>query len=480
MTDKAVPNTLEQKLDAGHKVADGAKAETVATDPKNSAKARRMEMLAVLGAHSPTLDQLKKDQQLNPSAIARPFTLVSESGHEISSTPKPDGARAQERGEITANKNEVRDSVNHTDAAAEAKAHAAIEKKYGVHVVIKDGRAEYHLQAGNKDTTLFTLPEGDIKDAEKYLAAEVQKREGALNARYGATFSSSTDTIPTVSANGDSGTETGRYATCRPPRLDELVGVEAALAHCQPSDRSLGNAGTKFYFLRDGQHYAENRAGGANYIKGDPPKVFIDPSEHINAPTEADRQSMHSPRSMEYDITHELTHNAQYRLGWDNAIDKNKKADGHAQAETLESSTAKEMGWVRTTDGHYYLMGKDGTFFQCNPSNPNQWFAFKPDKHGTLQKVENSQVNSQFVREHALVTPPTNYFSNPKEEMAECLTLYRLGSGYQEILARNPVLFSLTQKIDQDDINKTYPPRGHTPSVVRRSDGTLERAKESQ
>jgi hypothetical protein len=98
MTDKAVPNTLEQKLDAGHKVADGAKAETVATDPKNSAKARRMEMLAVLGAHSPTLDQLKKDQQLNPSAIARPFTLVSESGHEISSTPKPDGARAQERG----------------------------------------------------------------------------------------------------------------------------------------------------------------------------------------------------------------------------------------------------------------------------------------------------------------------------------------------------------------------------------------------
>jgi hypothetical protein len=59
--------------------------------------------------------------------------------------------------------------------------------------------------------------------------------------------------------------------------------------------------------------------------------------------------------------------------------------------------------------------------------------------------------------------------------MAECLTLYRLGSGYQEILARNPVLFSLTQQIDQADINKTYPSRGHNPSVVRRSDGTLER-----
>jgi hypothetical protein len=495
MSDNRMPSPPEQNLDTGHKAGDGAKVETAPTDPKENARARRMEMAALIGTFSGTLDEFNKAQKLDATAAPRPFTLVSEAGKEISSTPNANAAAAKETvnsilstrqlenktglphaaqdGEAVHQvgeqaRLEARDLPNET---LEVKERAAIEKKYGVHVEIKDGKAEYHLRAGGKDTTLLTLPEGDIRNAEKYLEAEVHKREAALEKRYGARFSTDNSTISTVTADGTSATPTGNRATCRAPRLDELVGVEAALTHSEPSNRSVTGAGTEFYFLKEGQHYVENREGGANYIKGDPPKICIDFNEHTNAPTEIDRQSLHTFRSMEYDITHELAHNTQYRIGWQSNYDKNH------QDSTIEDWAAGQLGWKKVGT-EYFLEGKDHYYYKSDPKNPDLWFAYTRDKNGAMHQVQNFKTNSQSVREMAVVTPPTNYFVNPKEEMAECLTLYRLGPEYQKLLAKDPKLFGLIGQFDQLDINKTYPTKNNLPTHIRGSNGSLEEVQQ--
>ncbi len=61
-------------------------------------------------------------------------------------------------------------------------------------------------------------------------------------------------------------------------------------------------------------------------------------------------------------------------------------------------------------------------------------------------------MNAEQVRAHAKVTPVSNYFKNPQEMAAECLTHLRMGGDSLEQFKKSP-LYAVTNWLDQMDID---------------------------
>lgn len=321
----------------------------------------------------------------------------------------------------------------------------AIEKQFGVKIVMNGDQAEYHLHAYGKDNLLFSADKNDLAGSEKRLQEMVKAQEARLTAMYSVTFSTDTETAGYVlDANLQ---PTKEVAHCRAPRLDELIGIEAGLSHSAPSQFSASGKALEFVFIRAGQHHISGRPIGANYEYGEPPKVFMDPTTDTNVPTELDKVGNWG-RSTEYQVVHELTHGAQERIGF--------RERGNPPRETIEEMFAHEAGWVRGKDRQYYLQGKNGDLYKCDALDSTKWTKYRLDKNDNAVVV--AHVTSAQVRADALITPPTDYMQNPKEEMAESLTAYRLGGHYRDAIKTFPNLYDMIRRIDQADINKGYPP----------------------
>ncbi|MCC7531518.1 MAG: hypothetical protein IT342_23650 [Candidatus Melainabacteria bacterium] len=79
----------------------------------------------------------------------------------------------------------------------------------------------------------------------------------------------------------------------------------------------------------------------------------------------------------------------------------------------------------------------------------------------------------------ALVKPSTGYFGNPKDEFAEAVMLYKMSEKTQLLLRdKNPKLYSIVQKFDQDELNLTYglEPDGQ-PKVYRDRKGLVRKVE---
>jgi len=321
----------------------------------------------------------------------------------------------------------------------------AIEKRFGVKIVMNGDQAEYHMRAYGRDNLLLSSKLDDIAGAEKRLHEMVKAQESRLTAMYGVTFSTDTETAGYVlDANLQ---PTSEIAHCRAPRLDELIGIEAGLSHSAPSQYSASGKALEFVFIRAGQHHISGRPIGANYEYGEPPKVFMDPTTDTNVPTELDKVGDWG-RSTEYQVVHELTHGAQERIGF-----KTKSTPAH---ESIEEMFAHEAGWVRGKDKQFYLKGKNGDLYKCDLLDSTKWTRYRLDKNDNAVKI--GPATSAQVRADALITPPTDYMQNPKEEMSECLTAYRLGGHYRDAIKPFQNLYDMIRRIDQADINKGYPP----------------------
>ncbi len=321
----------------------------------------------------------------------------------------------------------------------------AIEKQFGVKIVMNGDQAEYHMRAYGRDNLLLSSKSDDIAGAEKRLHEMVKAQESRLTAMYGVTFSTDTETAGFVlDANLQ---PTSEIAHCRAPRLDELIGIEAGLSHSAPSQYSATGKALEFVFIRAGQHHISGRPIGANYEYGEPPKVFMDPTTDTNVPTELDKVGNWG-RSTEYQVVHELTHGAQERIGF-----KTKTTPTH---ESIEEMFAHEAGWVRGKDKQFYLKGKNGDLYKCDLLDSTKWTRYRLDKNDNAIKL--GAATSAQVRADALITPPTDYMQNPKEEMSECLTAYRLGGHYRHAIKPFQNLYDMIRRIDQADINKGYPP----------------------
>ena len=79
------------------------------------------------------------------------------------------------------------------------------------------------------------------------------------------------------------------------------------------------------------------------------------------------------------------------------------------------------------------------------------------------------------VREKALIKPPTSYFTNPDEMLADSLMLYRVGEEGRKILLKSgSQLFDAVREFDQAEIDLRF---GKTATglskKVRQEDGKL-------
>ena len=374
--------------------------------------------------------------------VGRPTSAAS----TLNAAERPTSAAAELNAEPPTIRDLRKDIIAPTDKAPYlTPQQAAVEKRFGVKIVINGDQAEYHMQGYGRDNLLFSSKSNDLAGAEKKLQEMVKAQESRLTGMYGVTFSTDSETAGFVlDANLQ---PTSEIAHCRAPRLDELVGIEAGLSHSAPSQYSASGKALEFVFIRAGQHHISGRPIGANYEYGEPPKVYMDPTTDTNVPTELDKVGDWG-RSTEYQVVHELTHGAQERIGF-----KTKASPAH---ESIEEMFAHEAGWVRGKDKQFYLQGRNGDLYKCDLLDSTKWTKYRLDKNENAIKI--GTATSAQVRADAMITPPTDYMQNPKEEMSECLTAYRLGGRYRDTIKPFKNLYDMIRRIDQADINKGYPP----------------------
>jgi hypothetical protein len=305
--------------------------------------------------------------------------------------------------------------------------------KYGVNVEKADGQYEYHLKEDKQDKVLFKTdasPEG-LKQGEQKLHDMRQQKEDDLGSKYGVEFSHDGDSVK----RGD------RDIPMRDPRLQELAGVEAALRKV-PDGQVRNNDGSplKMNFSK------ENIISGAGaFVQTDgngQRTMFVQPTYGLPA---TEKGSETSGTSYEGLLDHELGHNMQGRdqisddklaqgMGWQkgrfgyNLEDRN----GNTYEPIRQAGEANAQGWLRT--------GKDGDFLDANgqPGKPEM-------------------ISNQEMRERAKVRPSSDYFPNPKEEFAEGVANYRMGSGSRGDLLRNsPEVYDQIKQMDQAEIDKSY------------------------
>lgn len=245
----------------------------------------------------------------------------------------------------------------------------------------------------------------------------------------------------------------------RAPTLGELYAVEYAIERSQPShlagkDESSG--GISIYFLNETR--CGDRACDWRFDQDRHPAIFIEPNYSRGGQT------------LEELITHELAHNAMYRMGFNPAL-------------ALEWKPARELGWrpfhnFRTGERGWMLRSKENeNYFYKVALYTGQWL--RCDRDGQPLTIEGqiaSERDSAFspeteqVADLALVKPASDYFPTPFEMMAEALMLYRMGSQSRaKLLALSNELYTIAKDFDQSEIDRTFGKQ----VMIRKLDGTI-------
>jgi hypothetical protein len=380
----------------------------------------------------------------------------------------------------------------------------SIEHQYGVQVVAKGDRYEYHLNANGKDTEVIppTRANGEgLAQAEKQLQQKVKEQESAISQKYGVQFTPAGESAgpqmrQSISPDGRQSFEpTGKDIITRDPTLKELSGIAAGLSHSDPTSHDIDGKPLRI------QAFAVDPIegvppGGATYEaagqEGKHPSfgtINLDPGlgDRFRA---TDKDSDHSDKpSLERTITHELGHRSQERMGASGP-------DGQDRYQT-------DLGWRRLTDpdgkdsGRWAMEGKDGKLYSfvdgtgTSQANPGKWWRVNDhgepvDTKGNLlptpqteaqqrQLVQRNGISTEQMMDRAKVRPGSRYFINPDEMMAEGLADFRRGeTARHDLLHRAADLYREAKKFDQSELDKVYRtnPDG-TPRKIRLPDGTV-------
>jgi hypothetical protein len=355
------------------------------------------------------------------------------------------------------------------DRGGEAKTPEQIKKDYGVDVVQVDGKDEYHLKSYGKDQVLFKTDhsEAGMKEADEKLKELVQEKEKSLEGKFGVAFAKPGEDAMKQYADGPNGREeTDKMIKSRAPRLDELDGLEAGLMHSQPSNKTISGDPLKMYFLND--HPIKDSDTGDAAYKNDQagkPAVFFDSNfADAHRPTDADPGR---GKSMEAIVTHELTHNGQRN------IDQNPVKD----------VAASELGWQKSVSDPpaWLLETKNGDLYRKDPTLESNWY--KCDASGkaldskgqpAAGTADRVPMNTKELYDQAKVSPPSHYFDDPTEEMAEAMTRFRSSPDWRaDLLQHSPEGYEVAKKFDQEEIDKFYPTRDGQSTMIRGVSGEL-------
>jgi hypothetical protein len=83
-------------------------------------------------------------------------------------------------------------------------------------------------------------------------------------------------------------------------------------------------------------------------------------------------------------------------------------------------------------------------------------------------------VSDAAVRSDALVKPPTDYFPNSDEEIAEGLAMFRYDrSSRGQLRNNNPVLYGIAESLDNADLAAASGTKGEAARWIRTPDGNI-------
>jgi hypothetical protein len=360
----------------------------------------------------------------------------------------------------------------------------------GMQILLQGNQFEYTLYAAGERLVLFktaATPEG-LAQAPDLLSALVDQKISQLSqGPHRATFSQNNEFVDKQSefVKGIP-VETKQALTARKPKLNELYGIEAALNSSVPSNVAPGSKfGVKFYFLQD-QLYKGNKDAAAYYVYKDKDgraAVYIAPGALDKLwPTEADVpawavKQRTAKDGVYYDtieslMMHELAHNHQSRMGWDDSDKKKvsemapltgffmfREADGRTvyfikvkvTSTSTDGQSSEAIEFYRLEGGLDHSAGK--RWLRVNQDG--QWLTENGIAAPTAEAAKvlsNSQVKAA-----AVVTPASDYFDSPAEVEAEAMKLYRLGGASRRmLLIKAPVLYRLVEAEDQNEINLRF------------------------
>ncbi len=358
----------------------------------------------------------------------------------------------------------------------------------GIQILLQGNQFEYTLYAAGERLVLFKTPAtvDGLAQAPALLAALVDQKISQIGqGPHRASFSQNNEVVGKQS-QWEKGklVETNHVILARKPKLNELYGIEAALNSSLPSNLAPGSKfGLKFYFLQE-QLYKDSKDAAAYYVfkdKDGRAAIYATPGALDKLwPTEADAPSWAvkqrtSKDGVFYDtieslMMHELAHNHQGRMGWDDDDKKKqmaaltgfvifREADGSTaffikvkvSNAATDGQSADTIELYRLEGGVDHSAGK--RWLRVNESG--EWLTENglPAPTADAAKVlSNSQVKAA-----AVVSPASNYFDTPAEVQAEAMKLYRLGGASRRLLLLTaPALYRLAESEDQSEINQRF------------------------
>ncbi|MFN8658629.1 MAG: hypothetical protein U0105_20005 [Candidatus Obscuribacterales bacterium] len=322
----------------------------------------------------------------------------------------------------------------------------ALEEKFGVtstEVVRPDGTRvrRYYVEGENgAKTQVLDTTSDDPKEVERQLTQWREAKIKEIEAKYNLQ----------ISRDGQTDRLQGKDAALRTPRVDELLALEQAAMRSQPSARSANGKPVRVEFT------ARPSTPYDAYVPG---RVSDDEQERI----------VFEPLSRTFQgfkdtAMHEFAHIGQHNM---------RQRDAAALDRAFEA-----MGYrkVKTEDGamQWQLKGKDGNYYTENP-NGTGWT--RVDEKGRPLKADGKPasgfkdkdavtISSIEMQERAAVRPASWYFTNPVENQAEGLWLFRGGEQDRtRLFTRSPELYKIIKEYDQKEIDAD-------PRYGKNSDGT--------
>lgn len=355
-----------------------------------------------------------------------------------------------------------------TPATALQKKQMQLQSEEGVRIERKGDKFEIYPRSGKNTEPLVTVSadEDGLTLARKRIAGIVIERVEKLEKKFRVEISRDGEKVVKQWDEEENEEETKfvqrDWIENRRPKLDEVLGLEAALYRAQPSNWETSpphGRGICIVFLTK-PYYVGETGVLARYVddyRKDRCALLFNPdgSSRMKVICERDHkfdpsQALgHSYSSIESLILHELSHHHQLRIGW---------------WKGREKQIAPKLGWKEITvgkDSHWYIKGrrKDKpaltAWYALGGFEVVQWFAH--DDEGKLIDSAPALGTRAEMRKLATVRPMTYYFPSPSEMYAEGVMIYRLGGQYRRsLLKESPAMYEVVKREDQREINLTF------------------------
>lgn len=336
---------------------------------------------------------------------------------------------------------EVKDTQT-PSAAPPPSAEQTLKDKYGVETVKKGDKVQYKLPNVSAETIAESGATTDgTKRIEKVLEQRRDEKVKDLESKYNVSFSK----------DGERVSAGEKTISARAPRLDELAAIEAGLSKSQPA-----TMGDKVRIVMA----TENVQGAAGlYYAGKEPMIVLEPNAGTlkHGMLESDAKINNKDivgATLESVTMHELGHHSQWKAKWDD--------------KPTQDALARKMGWdpIQLPDGtsSHMLRTKEGKFYRCDDTAPEEKKWFSCNKNGTPMDAEGksttekgaARMSNERMLEVATVKPVAPY-PNPTEMLGDGLKYYRMNSEQRaKLLKADAGFYTQIEEIDQAEINKAY------------------------